>query len=383
MENIIDDRWLEIDSAAIKHNLKQVQAILKEGVRLIAIVKADAYGHGAVESAKILFENGVEYFGVSFLDEALALRYAGISANIILLAPLISPEQLNLAVNNQITVSLTSLFECSLLDQIIREKKTQVTVHLKLDTGLGRFGMNQHEVFSACQTLKNNPCIYIEGIYTHMAEPTRNANYTRKQFKLFMNTVEFLRENGFIIPLCHCANSAVFLKYPEMHLNAVRIGTLLSGELPVGNYNNPIKLKNPYRYKTRILSLKTLPKGSYLGYYRTARLREDAQIAVIPVGFRHGLALTVGNRPAGFMDLLRILVKNILAYFNVPRLVPKVKINGKEFPVRGKVFMQMALVEIPLNFTVKIGDEVEVPVRKTLASPSLKRIYIKEKETVG
>jgi len=378
---ITGDRWLEIDVDAIRNNLIQVQSQLNERVRLIAVIKADAYGHGAVETARILYQNGVDFFAVSFLEEALALRQGDINASIMLFCPLVDEHQITLALKNHLTISVTSLFDCKLLDKVSRHLNIKATVHLKLETGLGRFGMGLNEALEVCRILNDNPCIYIEGVYTHMAEAGQKSEvYTRKQFNLFMDIVNKLKQNGFTIPICHCANSVVFLKYPEMHLDAVRIGTLISGQLPVGKFNTSLKLIDPYKFKTRIISLKTLPKGSYLGYYRTARLRQEAQIAVIPVGFNHGLALAVDNRPIGFFDFVKILAKKFLAYLFPHSYSLRVKINGKEYPIKGKIFMQMALVEIPVEDMVAIGDEVEVPVRKTLALGKINRIYMKDGE---
>ena len=381
MQNITGDRWLEIDINAIKHNLEQVKALLDESVRLIAVIKADAYGHGAMETARILYQNGVDFFAVTFLEEALALRRAGIRASVMLLSPLVSEEQMAAALDKHITISITSLHEGQLLDQISRRMNVKARVHLKADTGLGRFGMTQEELLEVCSTLKDNPGIYIEGIYTHMAEAaSRNGSYTYKQFRHFTAMIDELKQAGFKIPVCHCANSAIFLKYPQMHLDAVRIGTLLSGELPAGRFDAKIELIDPFKFKTRVISLRNLPAGSYLDYARTARLRREAKIAVIPVGFNHGLALQVDNHPANFLDLIKVVVKKCLAYFNLPGFALQVKINGHSYPIRGKVFMQMALVEIPPQATVKIGDEVEVPIHKTLLARSHNRIYVREGE---
>ena len=380
VENI-SDRWLEIDVDAITHNLEQVKSLLDERVRLIAVVKADGYGHGAVETSRILYQRGVDFFGVSFLEEALTLRRAGIRASIMIFSPLTDEQQIMEALNNYITLTVASPYDCTLLDKVSRRLNVKTTVHLKVDTGLGRFGLNHDEIIEVCQTLKDNPCIYIEGIYTHMAEAAaNNPGYTQEQFSRFLSIIDKLKEAGYAMPVCHCANSAVFLKHPEMHLNAVRIGTLISGELPAGKFSNSLDLIDPYKYKSRIISLRTLDKGSYLGYNRTGRLKQQAQIAVIPVGYSHGLALQVANHPSDWLDFIKILTKNILAYFRLSRFTLKVKINGRGYPIRGKVFMQMALVEIPIEAGVKVGDEVEVPIRKTLAARKVNRIYIKDGE---
>lgn len=373
------DKWIEIDVDSIRHNLQQVNAMLDERVRLIAVLKARAYGHGAIEVARLLYQNGVDFFAVSFLEEALLLRRNGIRASVLLFAPLISEEQIREAIENYVTISIASQQEAYEVERISRNINRTAAVHLKIETGLGRFGLNSEEAVQCCQVFKTNPNIYIEGIYTHMAEAAaRNPRYTQDQFHRFMDTVSYLESAGFKIPVKHCANSAVVLNYPHMHLNAVRVGTLLSGQHPVGRLAKHLQLKDPYRFKCRIISLRNAEKGSYVGYHRTYRLKKPAKIAVLPVGYCDGLALEVNSRPAGLADLLKIVGKTILKYFNLPRLQLKVIYKGGLYPVRGKVFMQLSLVEFPAHLEVQVGDEVEVPIRKTLAAGNVVRLYVRE-----
>lgn len=373
------DKWIEIDVDDIRWNLEQVRSCLQEGVRLIAVLKANAYGHGAPEVARILYQQGVDFFAVSYLKEALALRRSGLRGSILLLTPLITEEQVQEAIDNHVTLSVTSLQEAELICQASRISRRLVAVHLKIDTGLGRFGMDLDQALQCCQALKRNSNIYIEGIYTHMAEgAARNARYTQNQFKQFREVIEGLEERGYQIPICHCANSAVLLNYPHMQLDAVRVGTLLSGQHPVGKIRRHLELRDPYHFKCRIISVRSAAKGSYLGYQRTYRLKNPAQIAVLPVGYHDGLALSVDNRPSGLIDLLKVLTKTILNYFHFPRLQIKVHYKGRLYPVRGKVFMQMCLVELPVDLEVRVGDEVEVPIRKTLALGSVMRLYVRE-----
>lgn len=374
---VSQDKWIEIDLDLVRQNYKEVSAVLDEKVRMIAVIKADAYGHGLGEIARFLYQNGVDFFAVSYLGEALELRRQGLKANILIFAPLINKDEITEAINNNITISLTSVNEGYNLAAAAAETNRPITVHLKIDTGLGRFGMSQEEALQVCECLQGINNVYIEGIYTHMAHAA-NKKYTYKQFNKFMEIIACLEKDGFNIPVKHCANSTVFLKYPEMHLNAVRIGTLLSGQYPVGDYPKVLAIRDPFVFKSRVLSIRTLPKGSYLGYFRTYRLKKEAQIAVIPVGFKDGLMLEVDNPPTGFIDLLKIIIKKILVYCQIERFRPKIKIAGKYYPIRGKVFMQMALVEIPPTDTVKVGDEVEIPVRKTLTDKSLSRFYIRD-----
>ncbi|MDD3888604.1 MAG: alanine racemase [Syntrophomonadaceae bacterium] len=383
MQQLANDRWIEIDIDAVKNNLDAVKSLLDDQVRLIAVLKADAYGHGAAEIGRQLFQNGVEFFAVTFLEEALNLRQAGIRASIMLFSPIISEDQLEEAITNHITLTVSSIYDGQLVDKVTRRINSNATIHIKVDTGLGRFGANKEETMEICNILRENSYIYIEGIYTHMAEGAADkASYTEMQFARFMETVKDLEQAGINIPVKHCANSAVFLKYPHMHLNAVRIGTLLSGQHPVGQFTHHLPLVDPFKFKSRIISLRTLEAGSYLGYYRTYRLKHKAQIAVIPVGFNDGLALGVSNRPLGFVDFLKIVAKYILKYMNVARLNLAVTIKGHTYPVRGKVFMQLALIEIPEGVDIQVGDEVEVPVKKTLAAKSLVHVYMKDGKPV-
>jgi alanine racemase len=379
---VIDDKWIEIDINAVKYNLKVVRSLLNQQTRLIAVVKANGYGHGTCMVAGILADCGVDFFAVTFLEEALELRKAGIKGNILVFSPLIDEEKIITAVKEKLTLTITSPYDGELIDNVTRANKLPVTVHIKIDTGLGRFGLNLEEALQICHSLKQNPSIYMEGIYTHMSEgAAKRPEYTRNQFYLFMQVVEALKQEGFRFSLRHCANSAVLLKYPEMQLDAVRVGTLLAGQLPVGAFVFREKLIEPFKFKTRIISVRTKPKGSFLGYYRTYRLKRPAKIVVIPVGYTDGLVLDIANRPIGFMDLLRIIARKIAGYLDLPRFNNRVLINGKPYPVRGKVFMQSALIELADNIEVHIGDEVEVPIKKTLANPQIKRVYVNRRES--
>jgi alanine racemase len=376
---LIHDKWIEIDVDAVRNNLVAVKGLINPGVRLIAVVKANAYGHGAVDIARILSHGGVDFFAVSYLYEAMELRKAGIKCDILLFAPVVGEEQVLEAIENNITLTVASSYDSNLINQVSARINHSVRVHIKVDTGLGRFGLKAEETVAVCETLSLNHRIYIEGIYTHMARgAARNSRYTNRQFQKFRDVISQINYKGYNIPVKHCANSAVMLRYPEMQLDAVRIGTLLSGQYPAGISDYPVPLTDPYKFKARIISVHTLCAGSYLGYNSTYRLKRDAQVAVIPVGLNDGLAVGAANQPAGFVDMLKIIAKIILAYFNVSRFNLNVSIKGKQYPIRGKVFMQMALAEIPLSENISPGDEVELPVRKTLVSRNIERVYMKD-----
>lgn len=369
------NKWIEISVAAIENNLREVQSRLNAGTKLIAVIKANAYGHGAVETARILYGLGVDYFAVSFLEEALQLREAGIQASLLVFSPVIDETGMRKAVANGLTLTIASESDQRLAEAICLETGQAMKIHMKVDTGLGRFGLNEEQAFAVWEKIKDCRFIELEGIYTHAADPS-SSRLAEKQFQRFMQLITRLEQVGASFPIKHIANSTIFLRSPYMHLDAVRIGTLLSGQHPVGNFSERLQLQDPYTFKSRVISIRELPKGTRLGYYGTYRLKKDAQIAVVPVGFHDGLALEVANKPVDMWDMLKKLVKIVLGYIGWPGQEINVTISGVNCAIRGKVFMQMALVEIPLGMKVAIGDEVVVPVRKTLVSNDISRVYL-------
>jgi len=369
------DKWIEIDISAIEQNLREVQSRLKMGTRLIAVIKANAYGQGAIETARILSRQGVDFFAVSFLEEALQLRQAGIQAPLLVFSPVISPDGIRDAMKNRIGLTVASTNDLELIEEVCSDAVDDLTVHIKIDTGLGRFGLNQEQALLVWGRLANISNVELEGIYTHTADPSSPAS-AEKQFQQFMQIADRLEQSGATVPLRHIANSTVFLRSPHMHLDGVRIGTLLTGQHPVGDFTQRLQLQEPFAFKTRIVSLRNLPQGSRLGYFGTYLMRTPAQVAVIPVGFHDGLALEVANKPINLWDLLKKLAKIILGYFDWPGQDIRVTIGDQSFPVRGKVFMQMALLVIPLGIEIKVGDVVTVPIRKTLAAHDIPRIYL-------
>lgn len=373
------DKWIEIDAKAIEHNLREVESQLDAKTTLIAVIKANAYGHGAVETARILSRCGVEFFAVSFLEEALQLRAAGFQSRLLVFSPVISSDGIRDALLNQIILTIASEGDLQLIEDVCADKELTIKVHIKVETGLGRYGLNQEQAVLVYEKIRLNTKIDAEGIYTHTADPTSPAS-AEKQFHQFVSIVERLEQSGAVFRFKHIANSAVFLRAPHMHLDAVRIGTLLAGQHPVGDFAQRLHLLDPFSFKTRIVSVRKMPRGSRLGYFSTYTLKETAQVAVIPVGFHDGMAVEVANRPINLWDLIKKLGKIILAYFNYPGQNLRVNIGGHEYPVRGKVFMQMALLEVPLGLEIGVGEEVSVPVRKTLAAYDVVRVYLNSED---
>lgn len=370
------NRWIEVNTDALVHNLQEVRSLLKGNTRIIAVLKAEAYGLGAVETARVLARHGVDYFAVSFVHEAVEMRRNGIEGSILVFSPA-SPVEARTALEQDLTLTVASLADYQLLSTVTSGCNRRLRIHLKLDTGLGRFGLRQPEALEVARLVQANGHLYLEGVYTHFAEAAaRSPRYTFRQFTSFQKALRDMAREGIEIPIRHCCNSAAALRFPAMHLDAVRIGTLLGGQYPAGHVPTPLRLHNPYRFKARVVAVRELPPGSYLGYYRTYRTPKPVRVAVVPVGFADGLGMEAVSRPGSLLDLLKIVAKLAGSYLNFKRLALKVKLEGGDYLVRGKVFMQFCLVEFPVGFPLKVGDVVEVPVKRTLAARDVARIYL-------
>ena len=211
--------------------------------------------------------------------------------------------------------------------------------------------------------------VYIEGIYTHFSSAT-NKRVTYKQFGIFMSIIEQLKNLGYFIPLKHVCNSVATLNYPDMHMDMVRVGNLMYGLCPAKNLN----IKNPARIYSKIIFLKNLPKGHYVGYGNKYKTRRATTIAIVPFGYYDGLELMI-FQPNGIWDAFKSFIKQILASFGIVGSTRKVKINGQYCNILGKISMQNCIVDITdLKGEVFVGDTVEISAGK-LVSTNIAEVY--------
>ena len=366
-------KWIEIDLDAIRHNLQEIRRNMQEGVRLIAVVKANAYGLGAVAVAQELAVLGVDFFGVTFLSEALDLRHHGVEEDILVFTPM-TEEDYVAAVERDIIVTVASAQDLVAVERAAKRAGHGIRVHIKVDIGLGRFGLLEAEVEQIVSKAYVSELIKLEGIFTHFAEATKDA-YTIEQFNNFQSLLLKLDKKGQRIPLRHCCGSSAFLRYPFMHLDAVRIGTILYGQFPAGKANPKVNLKDPYHFKAHIAAVRQLPKGSYLGYYRTYKLPKDSKVAVIPVGLVDGWGVGALPKPSGWVDLLKMWIKIGISFLNFKVAAPTAVVKQQRVYIRGKIFMQFCLAEIPSQMGVETGDVIELPVKRTW-HPQRFRVFI-------
>ncbi|MBM7839032.1 alanine racemase [Alkalihalobacillus xiaoxiensis] len=311
-----------IDLEAIASNTTLFKQSLAPSCQLMAVVKANGYGHGAVEVAKTALANGATYLGVAFLDEALELREAGINAPILVLG-YTSPEALEQAVLHNITISVFQQEMVQVLLRLADKSSQPIKLHLKVDTGMGRIGFQTNdELVEAAKTLSSYPNIYLEGVFTHFAEADNLASaYTDLQFERFLEFTQLLENNGIEVPIKHCCNSAGTLFHKDKHLDLVRVGISLYGLRPDPALTLPLPLRQAMTLQASVASVRTLSAGSSISYGRTHHLQEVRQVATLAIGYADGLSRSLSN--IGFAT-----------------------INGQEVPIIGRVCMDQTMLDV-------------------------------------
>jgi alanine racemase len=324
---------LVIDLQALRHNFRQLRGICGPGVKIMAVIKADAYGHGLLPSAQALQAEGADYFGVAYLTEGLDLRRAGIDKPILLLMG-IMPAEAGAAVAADLEVVLFRRDIAASLATQARQQQKKSRVHIKIDTGMGRLGLWPGEVRQFLEYLSNLPELELAGIISHFAESdSPDQSFTLKQLKDFEELLRQVRDWGWAAPASHIANSAAILHVNRSHLTMVRAGISLYGSPPSMDIPMPVRLQPVMSLRTRILQLKELPAGAGISYSRTYITPGPIRLAVLPVGYCNGYSRLLSNRG-------------------------RVLIQGRHAPIRGRVCMNLTMVEVTDIPEVKEGDTV-------------------------
>lgn len=370
--------WIEVDLDVIVKNYQEVIKHLRPGARCMAVVKADAYGLGAIEVARTLERAGCEAFAVTRLEEGLILREHGIGGIILVLGPT-SKEEWPRAIVAGLQLTLSELSSIGELNRVCsemgQELNQQVQVHLKLETGMGRTGFQLLEVETLSIALQKAPYIHVAGVYTHFARAAqRDRRYSAGQYECFLTCTARLEELGIHPTWKHVCNSAAFLDFPEWHHDFVRIGTLLIGHYPGPGFSSKLTLSDPWVAKSQIVHLRKVPKGTNVGYQSIYRTKSATQLAVIPVGYADGFGIAPHFVPQGWMDFLKIVIKNFLALFGIFLGQEQVELKGRKVRVAGKIGMQLTVIEAGMQ-DCALGDEVQIPLRRTVANPRIPRRY--------
>lgn len=381
MENVqtekikVGSRWVEVDLAAIQHNYREIRQKIKPEVKILGVVKADAYGHGAIAISRVLEEQGVEMLGVTTPEEGRALRQAGITAPILVFGAFL-PEEATSFVDFDLTATVASYEAIQWLREAAEKSNRIIKVHLKVETGMGRFGFWPQEVVAAAQKIKQTPGLFLEGVYSHLATAMwRNKKYCYRQFGIFQETCEELERAGINGLLKHMANSAAVLELPEMQLDMVRVGTLLYGQAPAPYMEKNLKLKDSWDLKAKVIYIRKLPTGQTAGYGRTFKASKPVLIAILPVGFVDGIQVEPLLKPANLLDVVKGMAKLVLRYFGCQKLSPLVQFPGGTGRIIGKVGMQLTMVDVSAVQGIKVGMVACIPARRTAIRADIPKVY--------
>lgn len=328
------DTIVEVDLDAIAHNLIEFRRHLGEQTKILATVKADAYGHGAVHVAQAALEAGAVGLGVSFIDEAIELREAGIQAPILVFsyAPL---DALQLALQYRLTLTVYSKETLMALQHLVRRSQQSVKIHIKVDTGMGRLGLQPQEVLSFVQMAMSEPLIVVEGLYTHLSTADeKDKTYSLQQVHALQRVIDELTNKGIYLPCIHAANSAAAIDLPEFAFDMIRLGISLYGFYPSMEVNRQAVVLQPaLSLKSRIIRCEKPPAGTGISYGRLFTTTGKEIIATVPVGYADGLSRRLSGR--GFA-----------------------LVRGKRVPIVGRVCMDHIMLDVSAIPDVAVGDEV-------------------------
>jgi alanine racemase len=330
--NATQQKWVEIDLDAVSHNLHQIREKTEPvGTGIMAIVKDNAYGHGAIEVSRTAAQIPVQMLGVATVGEAMELRRADISLPILLLCCIL-PDQVKEVVQHNITQTVCDLEICKHLSEEAARQNKIVEVHVKIDTGMGRIGIMYDQAVDLMKKIIQLPNIRIDGMFTHFASADEDQPFTSLQYERFVSVIEQLEREGIKIPLKHAANSSAILNFPSSYLNMVRPGLIIYGVYPPG-LPQTLDLKPVMSFKTKVVYLKEVPAGWDISYGRTYTTDKITKVATLAVGYGDGYNRRMSNKG-------------------------EVIIRGKIAPIIGTVCMDQCLCDVTHIPHVSIGDEV-------------------------
>ncbi|WP_445935141.1 alanine racemase [Priestia megaterium] len=332
MDAFYRETWAEIDVEAIFQNVNHVRELIPGHKTLMAVVKANAYGHGDKEVAEIALQAGADMLAVAFLDEAIALRKKGIKESILVLGA-VPTSYIQTALEWEVTVTAYSKAWIEEAASFLGEN-SRLHMHLKIDTGMGRLGIRtKEELHETMKIIASHSGFVLDGVFTHFATADElNSSYFEEQYTFFEEMIRIVKEYNFTPPMIHCANSAALLRRPKDIFNGVRLGISMYGLSPSEELKEvlPIPLKQAFSLHSRIVHVKKVKKGSHISYGATYEAKEDEWIATIPVGYADGWIRKLSNF--------------------------EVLVDGVKVPIVGRICMDQLMIKLPKMY--KMGTKV-------------------------
>ncbi|RDY23560.1 alanine racemase [Romboutsia maritimum] len=334
MKKITAPTWAEINLDNIKFNLNNIKSLLNEDTKVCGVIKANAYGHGSVQVARLLEKEKVDYLAVARLEEGIELRQNNITLPILCLG-YIPEESLENAIKNEVTITVYSLEMAQRINEISKGISKNACIHIKIDTGMSRIGFKPtQESVKAILSINQLEDINLEGMFTHFAKADETSKeFTYTQLNRFKFVADELQNKGLNIPIKHVSNSAAIMDCPDLKLDMVRCGIILYGHYPSDEVlKERLTLKPGMTLKTRVAHIKDLDSDIGISYGLKYKTHGKERIVTIPIGYADGFTRMQQN--------------------------PKVYIKGEAFDVVGRICMDQCMVRIDKDIDIKIGDEV-------------------------
>lgn len=326
--------WAEINLGNLTHNVKAFRQHIPQPTRLMAVVKADGYGHGDAEVARAALAAGADWLAVALVEEGIRLRQAGLAAPILILGYL-PPESLSAVIQYRLTPAITDISTLLLMEDEARRQRRKVGIHLKVDTGMGRLGPRDTGGLDLAKRTLTSSHLELEGVFTHFATADdEDKGYTNAQLDKFKRLVETIKKEKPQV-IAHCANSAAAIEIPQAYFDMVRIGISLYGLYPSGQVKKLIPLKPVMSLHTSIAFVKEVPAGTAISYGRTFVTSCPSRIATLPLGYADGLFRTLSGK-AEFL------------------------IQGRRVPQIGRICMDYTMADITDLPEAEVGEPVVV-----------------------
>ncbi len=324
--------WAEVDLSAIAHNVQVTRKVLKPGTKICAVVKADAYGHGAVPVATAALAAGVNYLAVSMTQEAIELREAGIMAPILILGTM-TEEHEKALVDYNITQTVYDLSVAQELSAAALQENKIAKVHLAVDTGMNRIGCRPEEAADLAEAISKLPHVELEGMFSHFASADEaDKEFANRQYQKFMQALNAIKERGIHIPLVHIDNSAGITEMPGTECDMVRQGITLYGLWPSGDVLRSLDIRPALSLKAEVVFVKDVPAGEKIGYGCTYETKKPMKIATLPLGYADGFSRALSNK--GYIT-----------------------IRGYKAPIVGRICMDQFMVDVSNVPDAHRGDE--------------------------
>ena len=365
--------YIEINRDALRHNFRQVQKVVGDA-QIIAVVKSNAYGHGIVETSRVFAQEGAQMLAVTRLEEAVALRDANITTPILLLTPPLPNEESECVALN-LTCCVSCVEDAQRLSNAAVKAEHRVLVHLKINTGMNRLGVEPEDAVRVAQEIAALPNIELEAAWTHFAfAGEKDATLCLQQFQRFETARAALAEHTNIRRF-HCANSGATLRFPNTHLGCVRPGTVLYGQFPSDEAKaaaqGQIALRDGFKVCARVLAIRDVQTGQTVGYGGEWRAKNHTRVATVGIGWADGLTMSPDARTPDTKRSLQNALKNIV---RKPRRY--VTWNNQRAPILRRGAMQQTSIDASHLREIAVGDVVTVAMRRLSANSLLPRVYV-------